>query len=106
MFKTDISKHRYSGIARAALEMAYDNGGVNRDRPERVTIEELDYVLANINDESPDVLGVINDWLVRLSDEDLVTAVAGEHSEVQELMKRAPLGTAELLNSIFDGSRQ
>lgn len=101
-FRTEVSKHRYPGIARAALEMAYDNGGVNRHRPERVTMKELDIVLAGGIDVAFD-LSAIDRWLTELSDDELLTAVAGEHSEVQELMTRAPPGTDELLNAIFDG---
>lgn len=102
-FATDISKHRYPGIARAALEMAYDNGGVNRDRPEQVSIDELDAVLAADGFDIAFDLQQISDWLLALPDDQLSTAVAGEHSDVAALMGRAPPGADELLNAIFDG---
>jgi hypothetical protein len=81
--------------------MAYDNGGVNRDRPESMTITELDAVLALPH--PPMDLDAVSLWLMGLSEEHLVTAVAGEESEVEELMQQAPQGTNNLLNAIFDG---
>lgn len=101
-YYTDITKHRYPGIARAALEMAYDNGGVNRFRPESATIEELDIILAHDTYATLD-LSTISEWLSGLSYDELVIAVAGEETETAELMAAAPVGTIELLNAIFDG---
>lgn len=98
-----IARHRYPGIAKAAIEMAYDNGGVTRARPERVTVEELDAVLVSDGFDVAFDIQAINDWLLALSEDKLLVAVAGEHSEVAELMLRAPPGTDDLLNAIFDG---
>lgn len=101
-FATDIAAHRYPGIARAALEMAYDNGGVTRDRPEGAIIQELGVVLAEGFDLAFD-LNAISGWLLSLPDTQLNIAVAGEYSEMVELMSGAPPGTNSLLNAIFDG---
>lgn len=101
-YDTDISRHLYPGLARAALEMAYDNGGVTRDRDESVTIDELDQVLVNEGDLHYD-LKAISDWLEALPDDDLVIAVAGETNEMAKLMAGAPAGTDDLLNAIFNG---
>lgn len=102
-YQTDTTKHRYPGIAKAALEMAYDNGGVSRDRPESVTIDELDRVLAGGVELAFD-LDAISGWLETLSEDDLVIAVAGEQTEMARLLEAAPAGTDFLLNAIFDGS--
>jgi hypothetical protein len=90
----------FPGITRAALEMAYDNGGINHYRSERALIDDLQHLLAR--DAGRYNLGPIDKWLESLSQGDLQTAVAGEESEIVAILHDAPLGTDDLLNVIFD----
>jgi hypothetical protein len=101
MFNTDLSTHRFPGIARAALEMAYDNGGINRMRSEQDALRDLDAILtdgADIAFDLPD----IDRWLASLSDDDLQTVVAGEETEAAQIIANAPGGTHQILEDIFE----
>jgi len=101
-YSTDLTKHDYPGIAKAALEMAYCNGGVNRYRPEREVIAALDQrVLGGGIDLAFD-LRAIDRWLGALHYDDLQTAVDGEQSEMEQLIAGAPAGTEAVLNAIWE----
>jgi hypothetical protein len=99
-YETDISKHRYPGIARATLEMSYCNGGVNRDRRESEVLEDLENILVGGSDLAFD-LPAISQWLAALDDETLGNVVDGDQDEAAKLMEGAPAGTDALLNEIF-----
>lgn len=103
MFTLDtavVTKHRFPGIARAALEMSYANGGVNRNRRECDVLAELEPILAEC-DLAMD-LPAISRWALALSDGDMLTLVDGEESEQHRIVTCAPHGTDSLLNLIFD----
>lgn len=89
----------YPGIYRAALEIALDNGGINRDRPVGQHKAEFERWLAH---QPSDLLPAIDKWLSGLSDEKLSTVCAGEHTEMLEAIADAPPFTDSLLNSYFD----
>lgn len=89
----------YPGIKRAAIEIALDNGGINRDR-------SMSQMLADfgnwLEDQDQAILPSIDAWLTDLSEDDLSTVCCGEHSDMQRLIKSAPPGTDDLLNRYFD----
>ena len=89
---------RYPGIARAALEIALDNGGINRFRSEKKQRKEL----ANFLERQPqEILTAIDSWLASLSEDDLQTVCGGEASEADEILKSAPPFSSQLLNDYF-----
>lgn len=101
-FETDLTKHRFPGIARATLKMSYCNGGVNRDRREKDVLKELEPSLAEC-DLAMD-LPAISAWAMALSDGDMLTLMDGEESEQHHVLSDAPNGTDGLLNLIFDNA--
>lgn len=96
-----MTEHRFPGIAKATIEMAYDNGGVHRERREHDVLRDLDTVL-NDGVAIAFNLSEIDKWLATLSDDDLQIAVAGEETEREQLMGTAPPGTDALLDEIFE----
>ncbi|WP_158966199.1 hypothetical protein [Chachezhania sediminis] len=93
-----MSGARYPGITAAALEIAYDNGGISRFRPEDQMRAELDAFLAR----QAIALGPIDRWLADLPQSDLETVCAGDQDEAKAILATAPPGTHDLLNRYFD----
>jgi hypothetical protein len=91
--------HDYPGIRRAALEIAYDNGGINRARSERRMLGEFERWIAR---QPVEILPSIDAWLGGLSNKDMVTVCAGEESEQAAILRSAPPFTDKLLNDYFD----
>ena len=92
----------YQNIERAALEIAYDNGGIHRDRNVSDHKRELHSFLAMECSFSDEQLKTIDIWLGTLSDEHLETICSGEQSDAKLLLIGAPEGTDRLLTEIFD----
>ena len=94
------AKQRYPGIAKAALEISYDNGGINRDRTEAMMFRKLGRVLETLpySEHVPE----IDRFLGKLSAEDLDTICAGEHTDQQALVALGPPFTDTLLNDVFE----
>ena len=90
----------YPGIERACVEMAYDNGGVHRGRSEQQVRKECRAFIETLNYKA--YLPAIDQWLKDLDDETLSIAIAGEYSEINELMEQAPPKTNKFLNEYFD----
>lgn len=93
---------RWPGILRAAQEMSYCNGGINRDRTvETMTRQFEEWMEARIMKGS---FQAIDAWLAGLSDEELRTVVDGEAEEMAAFLRDrgAPECTNELLNDIFE----
>jgi hypothetical protein len=90
---------RFPGISRAALEIALDNGGINRFRPPKQQQRELSKFLER---QPQEILPAIDAWLASLSDDDLSTACCGEHSEMEAILLTAPPFTDQLLSDYFD----
>ena len=90
---------RFPGIARAALEITLDNGGINRNRSEKQQRKELSDFLER---QPQEILPAIDAWLSSLSKEDLEVACTGEHFEMAALLSKAPPFTETLLNDYFD----
>jgi hypothetical protein len=101
---------RFPGITRAALSMAYDNGGINRDRSEADMRKDLATFLAKCMEAKHSglrttlysQLRTIDTWLDQLSDEEIDTVCNGEETEAAAAVKQAPEGTSFLLNGIFE----
>ena len=94
-------RDRFPGIKRACLEIALDNGGINRFRPQKKQEREL----ANFLERQPqEILPAIDAWLSGLSDEDLSTVCCGgqDEPETQSLRAMAPPFTDHLLSDYFD----
>jgi hypothetical protein len=91
---------RFPGIALAALEISYDNGGINRDRSEADMFRDLDRCLDTAGMD-PGHLHEIDAWLGSLVDDDLGTVCSGEETEMLALLKGGPPFTQQLLNDIF-----
>jgi hypothetical protein len=98
MSGNDEKQMSFPGITKAALEIAYDNGGINRDRSEKKMLGELERWLAK---QPAEILPDIDAWLSSLSKDDLITVCAGEESEQQAILQNAPPFTDKLLNDYF-----
>lgn len=95
-------KHnQFPGIKRACLEIALDNGGINRGRSQKQQAREMRRWLER---QPQEILPVIDVWFSSLSDEDLSTACCGgqDEPETQALLATAPPFTDQLLNDYFD----
>ncbi len=90
---------RFPGITRAALEIAYSNGGITCVRTQQRMLGELSRWL----DRQPaETLPDIDAWLFALSDEDLQMVCDGEQSEADAVLQFAPPFTDRLLADYFD----
>ncbi len=91
----------YANIEKAALEIAYDNGSINRGRSENDALAELHRFLDR-SGYATDQLSNIDDWLGNLSDDDLQTVCAGEEQEADAILRGSPIFTLTLLTDIFE----
>jgi hypothetical protein len=99
------------GIRRAALEMAYDNGAINRERSEEDFLKRLEEWLSNscatidhsgLRTSFIISLNEIDAWLVGISDEAMLIICSGEEVDAKTALFKAPQGTDALLNAIFE----
>lgn len=92
---------RYPGIARAALEIALDNGGINRFRSEKQQRREMAEFLER---QPQEILPAIDAWLSGLSDAELQEFCSGGEGEPERerIAASAPPFTGQLLNDYFD----
>ena len=86
----------YINIVKAAKEIWYDNGMINRIEPES---EKVGLLLNWLQTLDVGLLEPIELELSKLSEEDLETVCCGEETEQERL---ASLATNEFLNRIFD----
>lgn len=102
-----------NGIYRAAIEIAYDNGGVNRDRTEDdVKKDALSVVSGQMEGIQHAGLRTsyictvmdIDKWLLQQPDDVLETVCAGEDADRLAALVGAPHGTDALLNAIFENA--
>jgi hypothetical protein len=98
---------QYPSITKACLEIAFCNGGVNRDRGEPQVIAEINAWLDDrrkgvVMPCTDDSLAAIDAWLAELVDEDLSTLCDGEEAEQAAILMDAPFGTADLLEAYFN----
>ncbi len=92
-------------IYKAALEMSYDNGGINRDRSEEDHRADFDDLIGAEGYDFAD-LKKIDDWLSTLTADQINMLVAGDDEERMALIALIPYEiqqkTDELLNTLFD----
>jgi hypothetical protein len=86
----------YLGVKMAVLELAYDNGMINRDEPLEKFLDFVEGKIANIN---KGLLGIWSTYLVQLSEDDFQNFVCGDDSIEHE---NVPQGLHEFLNDIFE----
>lgn len=91
----------YPGIARAALEITLDNGGINIRRSVEQQERDRDKWLAA---QPEDLVRPIDEWLAGLSDDDLRAVCSGGQDEPEQLalLAAAPPFTDDLLNDYFE----
>lgn len=89
----------YPAIRKACLEIAYDNGGVNRYRPESQVKKEIDSFLSSR--PYSDQFAAIDAWLADVTDEEFETVCAGDEVERDAVMRAAPPFTETLLDEYF-----
>ena len=94
-----MTPEKWPGIKRAALEIALDNGGINRFRSEERQQREFRRWLEK---QPQELLPAIDAWLSGLSDEDLQTVCDGEVTEADAILANGPPFTNQLLNDYFD----
>jgi len=92
---------RYPTIAKVALAISLDNGGINRDRSAGRQGRELERFLAARPIEE---LDLIEPWLASLTEGQLDLVASGGQDEPPTiaLMSKAPPFTDDLLNAYFD----
>ncbi|WGH24453.1 hypothetical protein EAb13_CDS0035 [Acinetobacter phage EAb13] len=88
---------QYPTIVKAALEIWYDNGMINRQEPESEKLELLNKWLPTLDQQK---LADIEKTLAALKHDDLVTVCCGEETEAAEIC--ADEATNDFLNQIFD----
>lgn len=98
---------RFPGIRKAALEVAYDNGMINRFCPEDAWLRSLDNVLEAFTlTREPGALQACDEWLESLGDDELNEFCCGgaDEPEQQRLIASSPWGAVAdaLLNDIFE----
>lgn len=97
---------RFPGLRKAALEIAYDNGLINRFVGEKDYLKSLDEVLGAEGVYEAD-LQAWDEWLESLDEDDLLTVATGDEYDMGEILAKAPTsGSNEgslhgLLNDIF-----
>ncbi|MBZ9659833.1 hypothetical protein LB523_12325 [Mesorhizobium sp. ESP-6-4] len=91
----------YEGIKRAALEIALDNGGINRFRSEKMMSREFERWIVK---QPQEMLPAIDAWLSSLSREDLQEFCCGGEGEPERerISATAPPFTDDLLNRYFE----
>lgn len=90
----------HDGITKAALEIAYDNGGINRYRTEEDALIELNTFLVAHGHKYD--LTAIDKWLVSLDEDHLAACCHEEEETMLKALEGAPSGTHDLLNEIFE----
>lgn len=90
-------------LKEVCLIIAYDNGMVNRSRPEATFLrnaERIVFALAH----APEDLTAVETWIATLTEEERETLAAGEHDDMQALLARGPHGQFlnDILNAVFE----
>lgn len=93
---------KWPGIKRIALEIAYDNGLVNRFQTEEAWLLSLDPVIGADGVDDYD-LGILDVWCMTLTDEEASILAAGEQSEMKAMQEKCPdPKLCGLFNDIFE----
>jgi hypothetical protein len=91
----------FPGIRRAALEIAYDNGCINRFQSETKALRKVDRFISG---QPLDLIEQMDVWLSGLSDEEISDACCGGDGEPERLavMAGAPPFADGILDDIFE----
>lgn len=89
----------FLGIRKVALEIAYDNGMINRDSSEETFLMRVDEILGADGVDYAD-LKLVDDWILTLTDVQVVTLAAGEREDMEVLEKK--FSRPELLKILDD----
>ncbi len=92
---------RFSGIKAAALNIAYDNGMVNRFWSEKSVLDGVENLL-QVQSPTLDFLERADAFLHGLSEDDLMTLCAGEESDMKAILLRAPPEIQTKLNNLLN----
>lgn len=79
----------FAGIKRVALEIAYDNGLINRNCTERNWLDSLDPVLGADGVDHAD-LAVLDVWCMTLTDEEVIDLACGEQDDMKAVAEQCP----------------
>lgn len=90
----------YQAITKAATLMARSNGAINRHRTEADFLDKLALVMMH----SPHDLDAIDKFLASRTDDQLLTIVDGERTEMEAELIGAPVATDMLLNDVFENA--
>ena len=89
--------HIYS----VAREIAYDNGGINRERSEEQQRREFDEFIGSEGYDFAD-LKKIDEWLTNLNSQQIQILAAGEETERMALIATVPHEFQQKLDQLFD----
>lgn len=93
----------FPGLLKAIILMAYDNGGITRERSEQAVVDEFNEWLVEYSKEvSQAQLVEVDAWLAKLNPDALNIVCCGEESEQMTLLEDAPTITENVLNDLFD----
>lgn len=103
---SDLKIDSYPNIRKAYLEMSYDNGGINIGRAEADALNESERVMGSISVSDED-LGRLDAWIGSLSEDQIVTLVAGEEGEARWLAMQGPtdcfsVPIADIFDELFE----
>lgn len=92
----------FPGIRKVALEIAYDNGMIDRDNPEEAFLQKVDEIVA-ADGVDYSVLKQIDDWINTLSEEEIQILAVGEHVEMVALTSKfSDPEKLDIFNDIFE----
>lgn len=96
----------YPRVKAVVLDIAYDNGMVNRVEPKEATLQRLEEALGAEGVYTEDV-DALEAWLGTLTKDQLDTLASGEHGDMGELVSQAPKNwrgesVARLFDDVFD----
>jgi hypothetical protein len=108
-FSVVQSIQSYPNLKRVALELAYDNGMINRCCSEELWLSSIEPIIGAEGVYHEDLVAW-DAWLGTLTDEEIQTVACGETSDMEKIMANAPESVSSndeaslngLLNDIFE----
>lgn len=96
-------REAFPNITKVALEIAYDNGKINRDEPVEVFYEKLEDLFGQDGVDYAD-LKAMDDWIATLTEEQQNDLAAGEESDVIKIQQTAPdpVKVEGFFNDVFE----
>lgn len=93
------TKDIFPGIFAAAVEIAYDNGMINRYQSEQAFFAK---VCRLIESKATHEIIAYDKFLQLLSKDEMETLCAGEDLDQQKVLRAAPAGTNDFLTEVFE----